>query len=322
VVWLVRANRVGDDCDSVHFLRRDYTSKSWDDYLVTQDFCSAVASSGTSVADRIIFSHGFGSLVVGHAFSSLACTLESSSDWYAISVRTTPHLLRCSVRACARVCALCHTWPWLCIQQTPWAGSAAADDASTLCSTYASSLDDIAPSIGMCSGTSPSTAMLSLDPDYSPVSTTFGTVASFAASNLEGSMCGSFSLGMMTGAGDQLPVVDSLITFGGMNDGFMSLANCKNGQSFQAGAYVHARQFSRGRGSGSRSPLPPSLPCPSLVFPSLPFTSLPFTSLPFRSHDFYASGNNFLDTTCRYGNAWFDVFLLASPCSWYSHVSS
>ena len=162
--------------------------------------------------------------------------------------------------------------------QAPWEGTAAADQASTICSAYSGVMGDASDAIGICDGSSPSTAMTALttSPAYTSFSADFASLKSYATTHADGNMCGWSSYGLHAGAGDELQAVDDVVTFGGLNDGFVSLNNCKNGASMSPGA----------------------------------------------ASNNYSPAVNHLDLTCRNGNAFLDVFALASPCSWYAHVTS
>lgn len=189
-------NYLGNQCDQVKFMHRDYVSHAWDAPEVADDFCDETKSGhGSTVKDRILFTHGFGSLVVANAFYSGECSIASSTKWYALG--------------------------------SPWFGAKAADGASTVCqSQYGSIVGNAAAAIGFCSGTSVSNAMNSMKTTYT--NTQFSAVAADARAHVDGQMCAWSSGGLNQGDGQQLPTVTSLAQMQGWHDGFTGTNECKN----------------------------------------------------------------------------------------------
>lgn len=260
----------------MHFFRRDHTTKAWDDPALASRFCDKTKSGhGSTVKDRIIFSHGVGSLIVAHAFYTGQCSQDSSTDWYSIGVRHTRRVATAAVPYSPALGSpgVCGATPL----QAPWDGTVTADQASTICASYSGIMGAASAAIGICDGTSPSTAInaLTTSPAYTSFSADFASLKSYASSNVDGYMCGWSSYGLHAGAGDELQAVDDVVTFGDVNDGFVGKNNCKNGATLSLGASAN-----------------------------------------------YAPAVNHLDLTCRNGNAFLDVFQIASPCTFYATVTA
>lgn len=205
---------VGSQCSSTKFVKNKVRNKGWDDPGVMDAICDDIAGGhqGKWFSNKIIFTHGSGSLSFAAALMSQRCKKGANVDWYSIAA--------------------------------PWEGADTADDAQWLCKNkHSSTMEDAYKATGMCknwdSSSDASASVLSLKTTYSSDLYTMAQLKSFAASKLSGSLCG------LAANPDPILEIDSYVYFAGENDnpynsdGLTHIDSCKAGQTFGT-KYTHS----------------------------------------------------------------------------------
>lgn len=203
---------VGSGCSKTKFIKMDVIDAGWDDPSVLNELCDELAGghSGDVISNRIVFTHGYGSLALAAAMYSSRCSLASTSDWYSVGA--------------------------------PWDGADAATAASTLCANNNPALSDAFDQLGMCQTSNTATAVsagcASLATTYTSAIVTFAQLKAFAMTKLSGAMCG------YTSVGEPLQTLDDYVDFSGeeagdvasylTDDGFVHVDSCKGTATFGA----------------------------------------------------------------------------------------
>lgn len=197
--WGQIHNVLAPQCSSFQFLRRDMQHSTWDDPSHATAFCDEAAggSSGHPIGNKLIFSHGSGSLVVAAAIHNNVCSMSSTTRWYS--------------------------------SHGMFGGAKAADAALGLCANY-DALQDILSKLDVCHGKDKDTVepgVTTQQTTYNSPSADWSTLTSVARTHLDGAMCGHSSQGNYQGVAVGLVAIDSELWFGEDRDGWMKLSQCK-----------------------------------------------------------------------------------------------
>mmetsp|Transcript_167523 Transcript_167523/g.407270 ORF Transcript_167523/g.407270 Transcript_167523/m.407270 type:complete len:598 (+) Transcript_167523:84-1877(+) len=200
----------GNHCSAskLKFIRRDTTSRSWDDLTLQQHFCDVAAGghSGQTISDTWVFSHDFGSLVVAGAIQSGLCSFASSSKWHQID--------------------------------SPWDGANSEASATAGCQNFPdgdASWEDLNNQLGFCSGTgtdrTPTQAWLSMAPTFVGDRQSFSSITStLRHNNINGGMCGHDPYGISSNCCLAYMASSDVLNLNSYNDGVLETSNCKLGE--------------------------------------------------------------------------------------------